>query len=575
MLRRILGSALVATIFLAGAFSIARAATLNVPSQYSTIQAAIAAARSGDNVVVASGVYSGPIYFGAIAITVSSSQGPERTIIKGTANAAVVTFGADQGAVSTLSGFTIMNGGGASTYGGGIATSGSSPVIQNCIIQGNLALRGGGIYMNGGTPTVLDTRIVGNSTVSILSKGGGICTYNSSPRIERVRIIGNNTGDAGGGLFLEGGSPVIVDSVISDNTAVGQGGGLRGRFTTLLIQGTTISDNKAGYSGGGIDAQDTTLTLEDSTVTGNRSVAEGGGIYATPTATISDCTISGNTTTGASGRGGGLYLCGTVTVARCRIQDNTAYSGGGGIATNNGLTISVRDSLVTGNVSTTAAGGGVSTFGPSPATLVNCTVAGNTAAIGGGGIACVDVGAGIVNSILWGNTAPGTPDEVYLTPYATLTAQNSIVEGGWPGAWDVDPHFSGMGNDPYTLSGVGVPPIDSGSNADAGSLDLLGMNRIQDGDGDGLAVVDLGCYEYAAQSSTITIVAGTYNYVTNELHVEATTPLGAMDFLEIPGLGPLTWDGQTGFWFITAPDVFTPPLQASVCRSPGDCRVLQ
>src|SRR5687768_417715 len=70
------------------------AATLNVPSAtYTTIQAAIAAAASGDEVLVGPGVYVESVTFLGKGITVRGSQGAQATIIQApNTSAPVVRF---------------------------------------------------------------------------------------------------------------------------------------------------------------------------------------------------------------------------------------------------------------------------------------------------------------------------------------------------------------------------------------------------------------------------------------------------------------------------------------------------
>ena len=57
---------------------------------------------------------------------------------------------------------------------------------------------------------------------------------------------------------------------------------------------------------------------------------------------------------------------------------------------------------------------------------------------------------------------------------------------------------------------VGSPALDAGDNAAVPSgitTDLLGENRIQDGDGDGIATVSLGAYERAVDVARLRLVA--------------------------------------------------------------------
>jgi len=50
---------------------------------------------------------------------------------------------------------------------------------------------------------------------------------------------------------------------------------------------------------------------------------------------------------------------------------------------------------------------------------------------------------------------------------------------------------------------VGSPCIDTGANAKAPEDDIEGTARPQDGNGDGLAIVDMGAYEVAGPSGLL------------------------------------------------------------------------
>jgi regulator of RNase E activity RraA len=80
---------------------VAFATTINVPADYATIQVAIDAANNGDTVLVAPGTYVENIEFYGKAITVSSAEGPEVTVIDGNQSGSVVhisAYGYDSGA---------------------------------------------------------------------------------------------------------------------------------------------------------------------------------------------------------------------------------------------------------------------------------------------------------------------------------------------------------------------------------------------------------------------------------------------------------------------------------------------
>ncbi|HSP55663.1 MAG TPA: hypothetical protein VLS25_08745, partial [Dehalococcoidia bacterium] len=76
----------------AGANTAIAAATLHVPGDYPTIQAAIDAASNGDSVLVAAGTYDENIDFAQKRIVVESANGPVLTVIHGSQSSAVVTI---------------------------------------------------------------------------------------------------------------------------------------------------------------------------------------------------------------------------------------------------------------------------------------------------------------------------------------------------------------------------------------------------------------------------------------------------------------------------------------------------
>ena len=97
------------------------AATIHVPSDQSTIQAAIDSSVDGDTILVADGTYKENIDFKGKAITIKSANGAATTIIDGSKIDYVVKFVTNESSSSVLDGFTVTNG-----YPGGINIAGSS-----------------------------------------------------------------------------------------------------------------------------------------------------------------------------------------------------------------------------------------------------------------------------------------------------------------------------------------------------------------------------------------------------------------------------------------------------------------
>src|SRR5271157_3313567 len=142
---------------------VADAATIHVPTDQPTIQAAINAASNGDTVQVAPGTYHENINFMGKAITVTSTGGPQVTTINGGGVGSVVTFSTSEGLTSLLNGFTVTNGSGTNYSGGGVYIRDASPTITGNVITGNSAdAYGGGIYVQGGS-SVLQGNVISHN----------------------------------------------------------------------------------------------------------------------------------------------------------------------------------------------------------------------------------------------------------------------------------------------------------------------------------------------------------------------------------------------------------------------------
>jgi hypothetical protein len=122
-------------------------------------------------------------------------------------------------------------------------------------------------------------------------------------------------------------------------------------------------------------------------------------------AKLSGLTITNGDAGAGFSHGGGIHVNAqsTLTVENSVVSGNTAFGGGGGISNggtgNDGGTVTIRNSTVSGNTTGNNGGGIENAFGTM--TLRNSTVSGNTSSFSGGGI----------------------------THRGTLTIQNSTVSG--------------------------------------------------------------------------------------------------------------------------------------------------
>lgn len=168
--------------------------------------------------------------------------------------------------------------------------------------------------------------------------GGGIdrvfhtpSQFTSTPYsvgISGVTITGGSVRDTiGGGILHEADTATLnlFDSTVRGNRAH-QGGGItnRGVDSTVTISRGTISGNKAEI-GGGIQNERESLTLTNSTVSGNSSERYGGGIENFDgTATITNSTIAFNK---AKEQGGGINVNSSTTFENTIVANNKSKAG--------------------------------------------------------------------------------------------------------------------------------------------------------------------------------------------------------------------------------------------------------
>lgn len=486
MFRKLFGAALL----LAPAF-FAQAATFNV-STPAEFQAALTAAQAnGENDVinVAAGNYnvtlSGTLTYTAVA----------------TENASLTIDGTD-------STFVTLDGG-----GGGIPLLriDTTAVVDDGLVEitvSGMTFQNGtaaGPFTDGGALAIL-------TDTTPLPAAGQI-------RIEAAEFFNNSADGNGGAIYFEGISipgVLLNDLTIDGNSATAGGGAyLRGGLfnTTLAVVNVDFWNNSAAADGGGLTAIgfDTGTPSEDRTSAvniidvlfyNNQSGVDGLGSGGGADVSALNFTMDGSgfvdNFAGSGGSGGGLRVRGSfdaITMTNNGFTGNSAGGNGGGMAAGPSMPITVD--------------------------ITNNTVYLNSAGDSGGGLFFGIDGssnfANFYNNILHSNTSTANGDDdlyvnnqvfndlgTVVNVFNNLVTQFEVVPGPAVSGGNITgqvPIFVGMEVRPIPdpRLATGSPGIDQGDN-DAPAvpaIDFEGDNRPLDGDGDTVAVVDIGMDEFS------------------------------------------------------------------------------
>lgn len=316
-----LAVALTLTLVFAGAGGV-RAAVLDVPADYPTIQDAVDAAADGDEVHVAPGTYFETVVVVGKSVALIAPGGPDVTTLDGTGLGSIVML--QQAGASSIEGFTItgatMDPVGAPA-GGAIIAMGGSPTIRGNRIEWNIgASVGGGIYMTEATGLIEANEIRNNNAycpfaiATPCGSGGGISVFGGSVTIRDNWIESNNAALDGGGVTLSSTSAWIENNVVIGNAATSGAGFLIGFGCDVVFFGNLIVENIAtGYPGlgvavpgfgGGLSIVDGAIVeIRSTTIAANEAlgsagfggISRSGGIDSSSAAvTIRDSIVSGN-----------------------------------------------------------------------------------------------------------------------------------------------------------------------------------------------------------------------------------------------------------------------------------------
>jgi len=213
----------------------------------------------------------------------------------------------------------------------------------------------------------------------------------------------------------------------------------------------------------------------------------GGGAILSKSAALNGCILIRN----SAAYGGGALLLADAVLNNCMLSYNLAQDLGGGALCGYGG--GLNNCLVNKNIAGYSGGGVYLEDG----TLNNCTISGNTVSDeygGGGGVHAYY--STLNNCIVWGNHAESDPNiDAYISTVRYVCSDP--VQSG-EGNINADPLFKNPDSN-FRLR-QGSPCVDTGSNLYAPATDLEGVIRPFDGDTNGVAVADMGCYELSAAS---------------------------------------------------------------------------
>lgn len=421
----------------------AASTVLHVPSpQFPDIWSAIAAATSGDTILVRAGTYTGAnnrdINLDGTDVVIASEDGSAATVLDCEYAGSGAIFVNGETAATVLQGFTI--------------THAQPGVIGNAI------------YVSGGaSPVIRD--VVASENRQTGAAYGVIRVDSGSPLFECCVAVRDTTVASGGVVIVNGGAPAFDTCTLQQNVAqfscLSLVGGAPDLLDVSVVQNTTahavIVQTAADMQG--------CLVVHNS----------GRGMYFFPAApsTVASCTIDLNAGTGVvlennssafvncfirSNHGGGVTIQNVATAA--------AQSGGeperapGSTA----LLTSFVGCVISGNTNTASDGGGIlfdcsnvptSTFQPY---YEDCIITGNATLFNGGGVAVcglasyTDITPVFLNCTVSSNVAGGVGGGFYVSVspaeselyHGWLTLQRSIMWGNCAGS---------SGNEAYTETG--------------------------------------------------------------------------------------------------------------------------
>ena len=259
-----------------------------------TIQEAIEAAITGDEIIVHPGTYFEQVDFMGKDLWIHSSAGPSATTIDAADLGSCVAFVTGETLDASLEGFTLTHG--AGTYYEGFT-------------------RGGAVFCKGARCTLRECLFTDNEA------------YN-----------------AGGLQVMEDAGADVFDCTFLGNVCHRYGGAIAASDGFLNLDGCLIENNFCDYAVGGVSyAQNCSGEIRNCEFRGNQSPWVGALNLGQPTSnvSVSNCLFADNRSAGGAEGGGIRVYGGKLAVAECIFTGNTCGGYGGALAGYDGATVEV------------------------------------------------------------------------------------------------------------------------------------------------------------------------------------------------------------------------------------------
>ena len=268
---------------------------------------------------------------------------------------------------------------GGSLYISSSTDQSTSPLLERCTFDRNIATQSGGAIYNfdEGSPVITDCTFTSNTAAD---SGGAICSFASSnPTIENCDFTANHASSGGAVASLYESMTSISGSRFLGNTADRDGGAVYSFYSDTTTTGCAFTANRASSAGGGMHNDFYSgAVITDCTFTDNSTDADGGALVFNllnfASATIDGCTFTANT---ALSGGGAWSSYSNPVFTNCTFTANIADKGGAfcGVFFNDG---SFTDCTLKDNIATPGQGGAMYLTDFSDTTVTGSLICGNT-----------------------------------------------------------------------------------------------------------------------------------------------------------------------------------------------------